>query len=135
MKEPPFDVVNETSNPSMSAPLIDRMAGAPLPTVVGCPGTVNDVLVSRLKNVPAVVTWLTLGAAPLNEANGCVVVLVIVPPSAMLNSGASLLVTSLLLTALKYGPVNVSNVPGCPTEENIRRSDPPLAVLNAVPPW
>src|SRR3989442_15064445 len=112
------------------------LAGAPLPTVVGWPGTVNDVLVSRLKKVPAVVTWLTVGAAPLNEANGCVVVLVIVAPSAMLKSGASLLVMSRLLTEPKYGPpVKLNFVPGWPVDENIRSSDPPLAVLKAVPPW
>src|SRR5712691_9981601 len=109
----------------MRTPLIDRVAGAPLP---------NDVFVSRLKNVPAVVTWLRPGADPRNAANGCVVVLVIVAPSAMSNRGASLLVTSLPVSALKYGPVIVSNVPGCPVAENIRSSDPPLAVLNAVPP-
>ena len=78
---------------------------------MGWPGTMNDVWVSRLKNVPAVVTWLT-PAVPWNEANGWVVVLMSVAPSAMLNSGASLLVMSRPLIELTYGPVRLRLVPG-----------------------
>jgi hypothetical protein len=102
-KNEPFGTANVVFVPSISVPAMDIFGATPLPTVTGLP---KEVLESRPKKLKADVT-----DPAENEANGLVVVLTSVAPSATLKAFPSVVTNVAPPDELRYGPVRVSEVP------------------------
>jgi hypothetical protein len=95
------------------------VGGTPLPTAVGWPGVVKEVSAARPTTFPP-----TVVDPPDIDAKGCVEVLLITAPSAMLNALVSIALYVVPFEA-RYGPESDRDVPDCPPCENIRSRDPP----------
>jgi hypothetical protein len=123
---PPRRILNRLNGELIAVPVaLSRgpvrfiVGGTPLPTVVGWPGVVKEVSAARPTTFPP-----TVVDPPDIDAKGCVEVLFITAPSAMLNALVSIALYTVPLDT-RYGPAIERDVPDCPTCENIRSRDPP----------